>query len=118
MHNPYKSIFWGGAVAGVLSLSATLIFWYFRGIRSSLVLQSIASGLLSDIAFMGGSTTAVIGALLHFVIAFGVATVYCLLAHKLSFMNRQYFIAGPIYGIVIYLISTMIILPLSEFPKA
>jgi hypothetical protein len=111
-----KSILWGGIASGTLSLSAVLIFGRIQGTRSSVVLQCIASGLLSDIAFMGGSLTAVLGAVLHFVIAFGVATVYCILARKLSFVNKSFFIVGPIYGIVVCLVMKMIILPLSAFP--
>jgi len=111
-----KSILWGGTAAGMLSLSAALIFGRIQGIRSSVVLQCIASGLLSDIAFMGGSFTAALGAALHFVIAFGVAIVYCVMARKLSFMNKLFFIVGPIYGIVVCLVMKMVILPLSGFP--
>jgi hypothetical protein len=111
-----KSILWGGIAAGTLSISAALIFAQIQGTRSSVVLQSVASGLLSDIAFMGGSFTAALGTVLHFVIAFGVATVYCALARKLSFVNKLFFIVGPIYGIVVCLVMTMIILPLSAFP--
>jgi hypothetical protein len=111
-----KSILWGGISAGTLSLSAALIVGRIQSTRSSVVLQSIASGFLSDIAFMGSSFTAALGAVLHFVIAFAVATVYCLLARKLSFMNKLFFIVGPIYGVVVCLVMKMIILPLSEVP--
>ncbi|MCU1324115.1 MAG: hypothetical protein JWM43_3764 [Acidobacteriaceae bacterium] len=117
MHKGFsKSILWGGIAAGTLSLSAALIVGRIQGTRSLIVLQSIASGLLSDIAFMGGSFTAALGAVLHFVIAFGVPTVCCVLACKLSFVNKLFFIVGPIYGIVVCLVMKMIILPLSGFP--
>ncbi len=111
-----KSILWGGIAAGTLSLSAALILGRMQGTRSYIVLQSIASGLLSDIAFMGGSFTAALGAVLHFMIASGVATVCCVLARKLSVVNKFFFIVGPVYGIMVCLVMKMTILPLSAFP--
>ncbi len=65
---------------------------------------------------MSSNFTVALGAVLHFVIAFGVAIVYCVLAHKLWFMNRLFFIVGPIYGIAVCLVMKMVILPLSAFP--
>ncbi len=40
------------------------------------------------------------------------------LALCLDFMNRLFFVVGPIYGFAVCLAMKMIVLPLSEFPKA
>jgi uncharacterized membrane protein YagU involved in acid resistance len=105
----------GGAVAGVLDITDAIVFLYFRGVPPRTILQSIASGVLGADAFQGGNGTAALGLLLHFVIAFGAATVFYLACWRVRALWRYPFIGGAAYGIVVYLVMNFVVLPLSAF---
>jgi hypothetical protein len=76
-------------------------------------LQSIASGLLGSQAFKGGAGGAALGAVLHFVIAFGAAAVYYVASRKIALMRRKPYLSGVLYGIAVYLFMNFVVLPLS-----
>jgi hypothetical protein len=102
--------------AGVLDLTAALVTNGLRGLAPGRVLQSIASGLLGAESYRGGSGTAALGVLLHFVIAFGAAAVFYAASRQLRFLVRRPFVAGPLYGVAVYLFMSFVVLPLSAFP--
>jgi uncharacterized membrane protein YagU involved in acid resistance len=112
----YRSILWGGIIAGALDLTAALITNGLRGASPLRIFQSIASGLIGAAAFRGGTLTAALGIALHFVIAFGAATVYYVLSRKLRFLVRQAIIGGLLYGIAVYFFMNLVVLPLSAIP--
>lgn len=111
-----RAILWGGLAAGVLDLAAALTTSAWRGVAPVRVLQSISGGLLGADSYSGGSATAALGVLLHFVIAFGAAAVYYAASRRLGFLVRRPFIAGPLYGVAVYLFMNFVVLPLSAFP--
>jgi hypothetical protein len=67
------AILWGGAIAGAFDLTYATVFYGLRGVKPIRVSQSIASGLLGPKAYEGGFATAILGVVLHFVIAIGAA---------------------------------------------
>jgi hypothetical protein len=111
------AILWGGAIAGTIDLSYATVFYSFRGVKPIRVSQSIASGLLGPKAYDGGYATAILGVVLHFVIAFGAATVFYLLSRKLTFLIRQPFVWGPVFGAGIYFFMHYVVLPLAANPR-
>jgi uncharacterized membrane protein YagU involved in acid resistance len=64
----------------------------------------------------GGWHTAALGLAIHFFVAFSAATVFYLASRKLTFMVRQPFIYGPIYGILVYTFMYWVVMPLSARP--
>jgi hypothetical protein len=54
---------------------------------------------------------------LHFIIAFGAATVYYAASRKLRFLRERPVIAGLLYGAGVYVFMNYVVLPLSAFPK-
>ena len=111
-----RTILWGGLIAGVLDITAAIITTLVRGGRPSRMLQSIASGVLGAASYQGGNKTVALGLFFHFVIAFGATIVYYLLSRKLTFLGRQAFVSGPIYGIAVYFFMNLVVLPLSAVP--
>ena len=111
------AILWGGAIAGAFDLTYATIFYSFRGVKPIRVLQSIASGLLGPKAYEGGVATAILGVVLHFVIAIGAATVFYLLSSKLTFLTRKPILWGPVYGAAIYFFMHLVVLPLAASPR-
>jgi uncharacterized membrane protein YagU involved in acid resistance len=107
------AIFWAGLLCGVMDISAAFINWGVKGVRPARVLRGIASGLLGPKSFNGGIPTAALGAGIHFLVAFTAATVFYFASRKLTFMTRQPFLYGPIYGILVYTFMYWVVMPLS-----
>ncbi len=73
----------------------------------------VASGLLGRVAFAGGSTSAMLGLMLHFLIAFGIATFYVLLSSRVEQLRRHAVLSGLVYGLVAYDVMNCVVVPLS-----
>ena len=105
-----KPILIGGAIAGVLDLASALVTFGADAPRG------IAAGLIGiPAAKSGGSTTWILGVLLHFFIAFSIAAVYCLASRKLPFLHDHWLVCGMFYGIGAYIVMTFVVLPLCAF---
>ena len=99
----------GGAAAGTFDLTAAFIT-YGPGVP-----LGIAGGLLGGQALHGGIGTYILGIFLHYFIAFSAATIYCLASRKLEFLYEHFFVCGLFYGIAIYLVMKLIVLPLCAY---
>ncbi|MGI8498868.1 MAG: hypothetical protein ACR2OG_14950 [Gemmatimonadaceae bacterium] len=107
----------GGSIAGALDITYAIVFSAFRGVSPTRLLQSVASGLLGAAAFDGGPATAALGLLLHFFIAFSVATVFYVASRQLPFLTRHAVTSGVLYGVVVYAVMNLVVLPLSADPR-
>lgn len=112
----YWAIFWGGLAVGVLDLTAASITNGMRGRNPIWVMQSVASGLLGAEAFKGGLRTATLGVVCHFFIAFTVTTIYYATSLKFSLLVEQTILGGTLYGIAVFCVMYMVVLPRSAFP--
>jgi hypothetical protein len=102
-----RAILIGGFIAGTIDL--TLAFQeYGKGMP-----RGIASGLLGRSAFQGGTGTWVLGILLHYFIALSAATVYYAASRKLTFLRDSPIVCGLFYGIAVWLVMNLVVLPLS-----
>src|SRR5688572_8035773 len=93
-------------------LSAFLIA-LSRGSTVTRLLQFIASGLLGPQAFQGGAATAVLGLALHFFIAFTLVAVFYAARRRFGFVRNYAISSGLIYGLIVYAVMNLIVLPLS-----
>lgn len=109
------TILLGGLAIGVLDfLDATIYFGLYSGAPFQRVWQGVASGLLGgEAARAGGWNTAILGIVLHFVVAFCIATVYYFAARNIAFLIRRPVISGPIFGVVAHLVMKYVVVPLS-----
>jgi hypothetical protein len=97
----------GGLSAGSLDLGSAFITF------GAGVPRTIAGGLLGPAARHGGSAVYLLGIVLHFFIAVSAAAVYYLASRKLAFLKEHPFVCGPFYGIAVFLVMSLIVLPLS-----
>ncbi len=104
-----RPILVGGALAGTFDLTAAFITF---GLGNPRV---IAGGLLGRQAWHGGAGTWILGVLLHYSIAFGAAAIYCLSSRRLGFLKDHWLVCGLFYGIAIFLVMNLIVLPLSAY---
>jgi len=109
--SPTKAILWATLISGALDATDGVVFFGLHGLNPIQVLQYIASGALGASSFKGGLATAALGALIHFLIAAVVASIYILASRQLPVVNRYAVASGLIYGAAVYLFMTYLVLP-------
>ena len=97
----------GGLIAGALDLISAFLTYGWR------VPRGIASGLLGPTARQGGLGTYVLGVALHFFIALAAASIYYAASRKLEFLKDHPLVCGLFFGIAVFLVMNLIVLPLS-----
>jgi hypothetical protein len=112
-----RAILYGGVLCGVLDAIAATTSFKFQGVPPIRVWQSVASGVFGDNAFRWGLKSAAFGLLMHFVIAVGAATVFCLMALHVGVLLRYPLTFGGLYGIAVFLFMNLLVRPLSRVPK-
>jgi xanthine/uracil permease len=109
-----RALLYGTLAVGVLDLlDAFVFFWMRSSVPPIRILQSIAAGLLGRASFSGGARTAALGFVLHFLIAFVVVLVYLMASRILPFLKRHSIACGLAYGVVVYLVMNLVVVPLS-----
>jgi hypothetical protein len=100
-------IFIGGTIAAGLDLISAFVTYGWG------VPRVIAAGLLGEQALNGGSDPWLLGVLLQFFIALSAAAVYCVASKRLKFLKENFIVCGLFYGIAVFLVMNLIVLPLS-----
>jgi hypothetical protein len=103
-----------GIICGVLDGLAAIIITLSFGGTVPRMFQGIAAGVLGRDAFQGGTNTVMLGIALHFVIAFGAATVYFIASRLLPILIDQALLMGVLYGVLVHLVMQYIVLPMSK----
>ena len=105
--NALLAILAGGLAAGSLDLGSAFVAF------GANVPRAIAAGLLGRGAFQGGTGTYILGVALHFFIALSAAAVYWGASRKLEFLREHPIVCGLFYGIAVFLVMNLVVLPLS-----
>jgi len=80
------------------------------------VYQYIASGALGKAAFAGGIATALLGALIHYLISIVIAGVFILSVDRIPLLRRYLIPGSLLYGLGVFIVMEMIVTPLSAAP--
>jgi uncharacterized membrane protein YagU involved in acid resistance len=108
----------GGLIIG--AADAVIYHWFItsilRGNPLTAVYQYIASGALGVSAFAGGIATAMLGVLFHFIISLVIAGVFILSADRIPFIRRNAIAVSFLYGFGVFIVMSMIVIPLSAAP--
>jgi hypothetical protein len=116
-HPALFAIVIGGTIAGALDITYAIVFSAFRGVAPMRILQSVASGLLGRPSYSGGFATATLGLLVHFCIAYLLAAIFYGVSRRLPVLVRRPVICGALYGLGVYAVMNLVVLPLSAFPS-
>lgn len=112
-----RTIAIAGLVAGVLDIGYVLVFYGLRGASGVKLLQGIAAAVLGrDAAAKGGLATAALGLAMHFAIALGCAAIFYALSRKRRFLIAQPWVFGSLYGVAVWLVMQLVVLPLTATP--
>jgi hypothetical protein len=106
-----------GLTSGALDITCALALNKLRGTAPTRTLQGIASGLLGAKSFEGGRSTAALGLGLHFLIAVVAAAGYYIASREIGALIEYSVLCGLVYGIVVHLFMSFIVLPLSSLQR-
>jgi len=112
------AILWGGLIAGILDATDGVVAYGFKGLNPMQVLQYIACGLLGSASFKGGLTTAGLGALLLFLIAFVAAAVYVIASRYIAPLKNRAVVFGLLFGVAVYFFMNYLVLPFSAVAQS
>lgn len=112
--SPYRTILWGGLIAGTLDITGACVSVAIQTGRSpQFVLHSVASGILGADSYNRGLSSAALGLAIHLFIAYTWCTVYFIASRKLTFLIDHAVICGLSYGVVVWLFMNGVVLPLT-----
>jgi hypothetical protein len=98
-----------GLVAGTIDIAQALILFGWR------VPLAITTALVGEPAVRAGPTAVLyaLGLMLHYGIATTWATVFYLVSRRLPFMTEHWVVSGALFGLVVELCMSYVVLPLS-----
>jgi len=106
-------------LAGTLDITTAILYYVGPSrARATRLLQGIASGVLGARAFHEGAATAWIGLALHYLIALIWTLVFLVVFRTLSVLRRHLVVIGILYGIIVWLVMNLMVLPLSNVSRA
>lgn len=108
-----------GLLVGTFDILAALTNYYISTGKNPIVIfKYISSGVLGTDAFTGGTGIVLMGLLLHYIIAVSFAILFCILYYNIKLLSNHKIFTGITYGIFIWAIMNLIIVPLSSTPKS
>ena len=117
-------ILWASVVVGGLLVAlgdfifaTTLWFsWDVEGLKRCF--QTIAMGVLGQASYDGGTQSAVLGAVLHVLMATAFVAIYTLVARRYRSLLERPVILGVLYGVVLYVVMNFVVMPLSRVGRS
>jgi hypothetical protein len=119
-NNFFKAFFLTGLLAGSLDATAAMTQFMIRthGNDPLKVWRYVASGVLGqDVMTKNIWMIAALGLLFHFCIAFSFTLFFYLIYPKIKFLSKNLLITGFGYGIFVWLVMNLLIVPLSNVPS-
>lgn len=97
-------------IAGTLDILMAVIDTALSGGSVPGMLGFIASGPFGD-SIRDSALAAPLGLLVHFAIIAVMAAVYILAARRIAALDRWWWLAGPLYGVALWVVMYWIVLP-------
>lgn len=108
-----------GLLTGTLDgLAAVLMYSIPSGKDPMNVFRFIASGVFGNDAFAGGIPMALSGLFFHYIIATGWSGLFFIAYPRVPFLSMNKILAGIIYGVFVWLVMNLVVIPLSIVPMA
>ena len=118
MRYPLSKIITTGLFVGTLDITAACFQYFYKtGKGPAGVLKFVASGVFGADAFTSGNSMLVWGLLFHFIIAIAFTFFFFFIYPWLQQFISSKIITGILYGIFTWLITTQVIVRLSNSPR-
>lgn len=116
--NAALTILKAGLIAGILDATAASINYKIAtGNNPIKVWKFVASGFFGKAALTGGTSFAIWGFIFHMLIAATFAALFFFIYPHVKFLSKNKVLTGLFYGIIVWMIMNLIIVPLSHTPK-
>jgi hypothetical protein len=110
-----RAVMIAGLVAGTIDIGAAALI---NHVGPALILQGIASGLIGMKSYAGGAGTVALGLALQLAMSIAIAGIYAVAATRLAWLRLHPVLAGPAFGLGVFVVMNLIVVPLSAFgPK-
>lgn len=110
-----STIIYTGLLVGSLDIAAAFVDYYIAtGNGPAGVLRFIASGVFGSAAFTGSNVMLLWGLMFHYMIAFGFTILFFWVYPRVRFMATYPLITVVLYGIFIWMVTALVIVPLSN----
>jgi hypothetical protein len=114
-----KPILLTGLLVGTLDGIAAIIHFKLSGGGNPLfIAKYIASGVFGPGALNGGAGMIISGGLFHYIIAIFWTALFFLIYPRVSGVRLKKYVPGVLYGVLIWLVMNLIVLPLTCVPLA
>jgi len=110
-HSPLVAILLGGFVAGTIDIGAACLI---NGRDPIFICQIIAGGVLGRESLHGGLNSAALGLVLQWAMGCIIAAIFVAAAQVIPFLARRWLVSGLAYGVGIYFVMNMVVVPLSR----
>lgn len=106
-------------IAGTLDAAAAVINYMIATGKNPIVIFSfIASGVFGKDAFSGSSIMIFWGFVFHYLIAFLFTLFFFIIYTRANILAKNIFITAIVYGLFVWTVMNLIVLPLSNTPKS
>jgi hypothetical protein len=111
-----KTILLSGFVAGTMDMLGAILVYsvIMQRVTALQILHGIAAGAFGKNTVGDSTTMALIGLGFHYVIAFSFAIGYFLVYPYIPFLRKQKIISGLLYGIFVWAVMNLIVVPMSN----
>ncbi|WP_316811476.1 hypothetical protein [Pedobacter heparinus] len=119
MNKTSTAILKTGIIVG--SLDILLAFanaWFGSGISPTRVLQFIASGVMGEKAFQYSYGITLLGLAIHFFIAIFWTALFFIIYNRFKRIVRTPLLQSVFYGLFVWFVMNVLVLPLSNVPKS
>lgn len=106
-----RTIAWATLIAGALDILSAFLWSALDGGDLANILPTVASGPFGDRVPEGAAGQA-LGLAVHFAIMTVMAAAYVLAARRHPALNRNWLVAGLLYGLVLWIVMYWIVIPL------
>src|SRR5437667_10915091 len=104
------AILGGGLMAGAFDFTVACVE---SGLPPVTIGKAVARGWFGKAAMQGGLDVALLAMVSHFAIVLAFAAAFVLASLREPALRRWFYVAGPIYGAIIFDVMRFIVLPLS-----
>jgi hypothetical protein len=105
-------------IAGTLdAIGATTSYLLHGHNHPENIWKGVASGAFGPAALTGGTDTVICGLLFHYFIAFMCTLVFFLAYPRIPALARYKYISGVVYALIVWVVTNLVIVPLSRIPK-